>query len=330
VTTFDYAAAWRKLARPAFNELPPEVHALLARVATEAREQRQLPDLQLQWPNDGDALLHAFDALPDDVLAWAARVVYFTGHWWPANGRGVELPGRAWGNHWTFSAYADQVLRERLKLSTNPSGSGYPGLSFQVHEGAIRLCYSSRDMWTWHEVAPATPEGRKLAEELREKVRAALPGEASNKRRTSEVDAAAWRAFENLKGNHVAPGAWREWLGGVADRFMVAEGDQEPDPDAPPRDVEAEKRAAIEAERARVAKAIAKLETERDGRIWWMERGIPTDNLIYYDHKPLWCFGWRHPVGPELLARILDVISEFGQPYQIKTTDGRSLEGNIG
>ena len=35
--TFDYAAAWREIARPAYEALPPSVHALLARVANEAR-----------------------------------------------------------------------------------------------------------------------------------------------------------------------------------------------------------------------------------------------------------------------------------------------------
>lgn len=93
-------------------------------------------------------------------------------------------------------------------------------------------------------------------------------------------------------------------------------------------------------DKARIAKARAKLEqdyqkkthnaqTERDGMLWLMDHGINTANVIYYDHTGRFSFGWREPIGAELLSQLLDVISEFGFPYEIKTADGRKLEGNI-
>ncbi len=327
--TFDYAAAWRDVARPAFNALPESVRKLLARVAEECRELHQGPDLAMVWPNDGGELRAAFDAIPDEDLAWGARVIHDTGHWYPGNGRGVELPGREHGAHWKFSHYADQRLRVRVLQRPEADREHGAGLSWAVLEGTLRLCYTSRDMWTWAEVAPGTAAGLARSHELRRQVAAAF--EKFPPRQVHERDQAAYQAFENLRGNRTQidapPYRWGLFLD--LERYMVEDGDQAPDPDAPPVDVEAIRRAAIDDERARVARKIGKLETERDGRIWFLERNIPIDNLIYYDHKPRWCFGWRHPVGPALLSRILDVISEFGQPYEIKTSDGRTLAGNI-
>jgi hypothetical protein len=334
--TFDYAAAWREVARPAYLALPADVIALVGRVAVEARDLSQAPDCSMRWPEpNGGALREAFAVIDPEALALAARVVYYVGHWWPRHGRGVELPGREHGGHWKFSHYADQVIRERLNLSANPDGGNYPGLSFQVHEGALRLCYQSRDMWTWAEIAPATPAGLLVAQQLRANVSAALPsGDVKMKRANVESDGAAWRAFENLKGNITFPPEWGRLM--ETDAYMVEEGDQAPDPDLPPVDVEAVKRARIQELRDDCARRVAKLERERDGRIWFVERDVPIDDLILYDHQDggagVWEFGWqeRRRVGPVLLSRILSVISEFGQGYRIRTADGRTLEGNIG
>jgi hypothetical protein len=90
--------------------------------------------------------------------------------------------------------------------------------------------------------------------------------------------------------------------------------------------------------KARLAKARvdikAKYEREREaarlefeGFTWFMDRGIRTDNLIFYSHTGRFCFGWRSAVDAELLSTVLDVVSEFPYPYDIKTADGRTLSG---
>lgn len=57
---------------------------------------------------------------------------------------------------------------------------------------------------------------------------------------------------------------------------------------------------------------------ERDGLIWLMDRGVKTDNVIYYAHKGQFCFGWRKPLDPTTKSDLLDIISEFPFDYEIK------------
>lgn len=87
----------------------------------------------------------------------------------------------------------------------------------------------------------------------------------------------------------------------------------------------AQARADVEAKCKRVT---ANAKTERDGLMWLMDHGIRTDNVIYYDHTGRFGFGWRKPVDAAVVSQLLDVISEFGWPYDIKCEDGRTLSGN--
>lgn len=103
---------------------------------------------------------------------------------------------------------------------------------------------------------------------------------------------------------------------------------------------EAKIRGRTEADKKRIAKkrqdlkaeydqAIANAEAEYNGFLWFMDRGVKTDDLIYYKHTGRFCFGWRgQGVDPEILSEILDIISEFPYPYEIKCSDGRNLQGN--
>lgn len=61
---------------------------------------------------------------------------------------------------------------------------------------------------------------------------------------------------------------------------------------------------------------------ERDGLIWLLDRGIKIDNVIYYNHKGMFSFGWRSPVSEGFKSELLDVLSEFPFEYEIKTADG--------
>lgn len=74
---------------------------------------------------------------------------------------------------------------------------------------------------------------------------------------------------------------------------------------------------------------IRKANTKHDGMIALLDLGLSIENVIYYDHVGRFSFGWRSPVEAEVVSAILDVISEFSFPYEIKCKDGRKLEGNI-
>jgi hypothetical protein len=82
-------------------------------------------------------------------------------------------------------------------------------------------------------------------------------------------------------------------------------------------------------ERAR--KKIGRAYCERRGYERLIELGlgmIAMQNVIYYEHTGRFGFGWREPLSAIELSTVLDVISEFSFPYDIKTADGRTLSGN--
>jgi hypothetical protein len=65
-----------------------------------------------------------------------------------------------------------------------------------------------------------------------------------------------------------------------------------------------------------------------DGFTWLLDRGLDTSNVIFYSHTGRFEFGWRQPVDKETEAALLDVISEFNFPYDIKCEDGRTLSAD--
>jgi len=196
---FDYLRAWHELAYPSYNELEDEVRKLAEATCVVAKDQQQDSTLDVTWSSDEHQL--AFQVMADEqptALAKAARTVYFLGHWWcrpiiepyfepcgPTLGDyELIIPkeplfclvGRLYsdGGSWKFSNYADQALRERLKLPPRSTFSSNNKAFFQVLEGMLRLCLSYKSKkdgegWTWREIGLATPE--KL-----EQVRATIEG----------------------------------------------------------------------------------------------------------------------------------------------------------
>lgn len=89
-------------------------------------------------------------------------------------------------------------------------------------------------------------------------------------------------------------------------------------------------KAKIEKRRADLLKekeeAIRVAETEYNGLLWLMDREIKTDNVIFYKHTGVFCFGWRgNGVDVSVKDRLLDIISEFPYSYEIKCVDGTSV-----
>lgn len=78
-------------------------------------------------------------------------------------------------------------------------------------------------------------------------------------------------------------------------------------------------------------RTLAKAKREHDGMLWLMDHDlvqIADQNTIYYDHTGRFCFGWRTPLSADLVSLLLDKISEFPFPYDIKCADGRELSGD--
>lgn len=176
---FDYVTAFMELCRSGWAALPADVRQL-AEDTVEIADglQQKGGSGDMEWPDVAvhPEFYHRFENIPAEILCRAARVVYFFGHWFSRPilrcdtlvdeyGKPLER-GEPWwsqlgrvfqagGGHWKFALYADAVLRRKCGLEKRPEYRGRT-CRFEVHEGMLRLCYSSRDCWMWQEVGLAT------------------------------------------------------------------------------------------------------------------------------------------------------------------------------
>jgi len=153
---FNRKKAWYELAAPAFMALPVDILQVVGLVMNDARGIRQNSDLSLDWPADS-FLEERMNKIPLDELARASRIVWATGHWHPGSQNWLR-PLMRTDAYWKFSAYADQVLRQKCEV-THTKGEG---INFEIHEGFIRACVDFDRVWEWHEVALATPENLRM------------------------------------------------------------------------------------------------------------------------------------------------------------------------
>lgn len=63
----------------------------------------------------------------------------------------------------------------------------------------------------------------------------------------------------------------------------------------------------------------ANAKTKHDGKLWLWDRGFDLDNVTYYSHTGKFGFGWRSPLSDSVASKLLDIISEFPYPYEIKS-----------
>lgn len=303
---FDFAAAWREMARPLYDALPLTIHDLIRESATHAAGLRQGNDLTMPWPSDD--FRAAFAALPSDVLASAARTVHSAGHWYPTGGD-LEIPGRQHGNHWKFSHYCDQTLRARFGLTRETQR----GIGLAILEGEVRITWGSGEAWYWQPIGLATDA--RIAD-----VRANLvpwfdlqikrAGDGRGRTSREKRDSAAYAAMEAIKAG-TAPGSAPDGDGWQTDRYMVEKTERVP----PPADL-ARERADLIASRDR---KMYELHANFDRMIALLDRGISTENAIYYPHTDRVCFGWRDKLTPAAVAALLDKLgAEYPYEYEIK------------
>lgn len=238
---FNWQKAWVEAARPAYEQhilTNQDIMGAYHLVVEHYRDIHQDRDhLGIPWRKDKDGSSTDrlyFQSLDLAELAFASRVIYFLGHWWPGDyGLGplfretFPFPGREWGAHWKFSRLADQTLREMLEkeLGTDEFGQkrhGH-GWHWEVHEGAAWLCYSSRSMWTWYEVNPAAHANLNVLLGSREAVGREV------------TDNQVWQFMERVRKHeregmpeHVMEPCWwwpERWRPFVDHRFMEPEGE---------------------------------------------------------------------------------------------------------
>lgn len=222
-TRFDYKAAHAAVADPIARALPQaalDIYREL-RSSSEYEGLAQGANLDIPMP---ERLGRLFDLLDSETLALAARALYYFGHW--NTGQALD-PGKfdTRGAHWKFSNLADQVLRKRLGLRDRGNFKSI-GYHFEVHEGALRLCASTPDTWTWIELGPATEEFLALARDWR----ATLTGCPADRysrtsKRWQDFETAAWDATRQRPTSleTVLSDSWARLLR-ASDDFMVEEG----------------------------------------------------------------------------------------------------------
>ena len=69
---------------------------------------------------------------------------------------------------------------------------------------------------------------------------------------------------------------------------------------------------------AGLSKLVELATIKRDGMIWILDAGIPTENLIFYPHTRTFCFGWRNPVSKEVRAELVEKLKQFPFDFEIK------------
>ena len=69
---------------------------------------------------------------------------------------------------------------------------------------------------------------------------------------------------------------------------------------------------------AGLSKILERATIKRDGMIWILNAGIPTENVVFYSHTKTFCFGWRNPVSKEVRAELVEKLKEFPFDFEIK------------
>ncbi len=134
--------------------------------------------------------------------------------------------------------------------------------------------------------------------------------EVSNLRllRMEPIEAPERRTGKTLKTPRGARPLSEEELAVVMPRYMEAQTKF--------REQQAAKlRADVE---AGLNKILERATIKRDGMIWILNAGIPTENVIFYSHTKTFYFGWRNPVSKEVRAVLLEKLKEFPFNFEIK------------
>ena len=125
--------------------------------------------------------------------------------------------------------------------------------------------------------------------------------------RMEPIEKAGCRAREFMKASKRAP-LTQEELAVVMPRYVEAQTKVQ-------KAKEAKLRADLDAE---FHKSMELAAIKREGMLWILDAGIPTENLIFYPHTKTFCFGWRQPVSEEVRTKLVEKLKQFPFNYEIK------------
>lgn len=281
MSDFNYQKGFFVLAIPSWKALPQHVREVHSFVSTEVKDLRQGRDLNIPM---SDYVVEALDTLTIRELAVLSRASYFVGHWRPSL---YKTPfENSKGQSWKVSNCCDQILRRRL-VNHHP---------LQIHEGSIRVTFSSRDCWLWEEFGLATEENIEAFETC------GLPfGEStleSSARKLAGLIGDIWPDPDSLPDNE----EYKSYLAEKVEHNRLAIKKQFED-----------NIAALKAKSA-------DYETELNFLLLCNSVGISTHDVIHYAHIHTFTFNWRKSLSKtdiEKIKKILDDNSEVFEQYTI-------------
>jgi len=278
---FNYEKAYFLFAEPSFKGLNTkqlDAHSKLRVLGGELQQ-----DESLNIPLS-PAMQSILDELSTQELAEMSRASYFLGHWKPSHT--IELFDNKRGESWKVANLCDQVLRQRLNAPHN----------IQIHEGILRVTFSSRDCWLWDEFGLATESNLQTYKDC------GLPfGEDTLNDSAKQL---------KTKINDL-------WLTDIVDSL--------PNNDSYLSFLEIKKAWQLKELKKRNAEKIESLKKdvenakiELDAFTWLIQNDVDTENCIFYDRKDVFCFGWRNKLTPDEGKALIPKLIDFPYQYELK------------
>ena len=134
--------------------------------------------------------------------------------------------------------------------------------------------------------------------------------EVSNLRllRMEPIEAPERRTGETLKTPRSASPLSEEELAVIMPRYVEAQ-----------TKLREQQAAKLQADvEAGLSKILERATIKRDGMIWILNAGIPTENVVFYSHTKTFYFGWRNPVSKEVRAELVEKLKQFPFDFEIK------------
>jgi hypothetical protein len=274
MSDFNYEKAWFIFAKPAMENLNHKQANAYSKIIPLIGEFTQDRNLNIPRTPAIDDLL---SDLTTKELAELARASEFYGHWEP--GKVEVLYNNSRGESWKITNVIDQILRERLNLA--------PGL--QIHDGILRVTFSSKDCWIWDKFGLATEENLEIYKNCK------LP------------------FGENSLHNSVK--ILKTQTGDMWDTDNV---DNLPDNDDYIQYCAKKQASQKEKARQELISAVEDKRTEYEAFKWLLDHNIDFSNCIYYPHTKQFCFGWRSSLGIQEIEQLKVLLVGFPYPVEFK------------
>ena len=275
---FNYQKAYFTLALPAFNNLNKRQKQAHKKIMELTKDLTQARDLNIPLNAEMEDILNGLTCLE---VAEISNASYFIGNWKPSLTESIfsseETP-------WKVSNVCDQILRKRLIFPHN----------VQIHEGKLRVTFSSKYCWTWEEFGLATQENLDIFKNCN-----LAFGENSLENSADKLKSICgdlWQDVEKVPDNK---------------EYLVYKERQKEQKLIKLKEQQQQKLKMIKND-------IKNSKIELKAFEWLVKNDINIDNCIFYRHKNIFCFGWRNPLSLGEREVLKNKLEGFEYKYEFK------------